>query len=102
MTNHLIVMLRKLQASSKTFVYVYKILHFCANPQKFQTLVPAKNSHLKITLFCEPYILVRVYPSKYFMGCVERQIKHEAKPSALLGLEMHSEYTISHLVYETI
>ena len=44
-TNHSIVMLRRLQAS-KTFVCVYKILHFCANLQKFQTLVPAKNSHL--------------------------------------------------------
>ena len=26
----------------------YKILHFWANPQKYQTLVPAKNSHLKV------------------------------------------------------
>ena len=25
----------------------YKILHFWANPQKYQTLVPAKNSHVK-------------------------------------------------------
>ena len=39
--------MRRLQAS-KTFVCMYKILHFCANPQKFQTLVPAKNSHLKV------------------------------------------------------
>ena len=38
MTNHSIVMLRRLQAS-KTFVCVYKILCFCANLQK---LVPAK------------------------------------------------------------
>jgi hypothetical protein len=27
----------------------YKILRFWANPQKYQTLVPAKNSHLKVT-----------------------------------------------------
>ena len=46
-TNHSIVMLRRLQAS-KSFVCVYKILHFCANPQKFQTLVPTKNSRLKV------------------------------------------------------
>jgi hypothetical protein len=26
----------------------YKILRFWANPQKYQTLVPAKNSHLKV------------------------------------------------------
>ena len=26
--------------------------------------------------------------------CVERLIKHRAKPSALLGLGAHSEYTI--------
>ncbi len=26
----------------------YKILHFWANPQKYQTLVPAENSHLKV------------------------------------------------------
>ena len=26
----------------------YKILRFSANPQKFQTLVHAKNSHLKV------------------------------------------------------
>jgi ABC-type transport system involved in Fe-S cluster assembly fused permease/ATPase subunit len=26
----------------------YKILHFWANPQKYQTLVTAKNSHLKV------------------------------------------------------
>ena len=26
----------------------YKILRFWANPQKYQTLVPANNSHLKI------------------------------------------------------
>ena len=30
--------------------------------------------------------------------CIERLIKHEVKPSALLGLETHSEYTISHKV----
>ena len=45
-TNHSIVILRILQAS-KTFVCVYKILHFCANLQKFQTS-PTKNSHLKV------------------------------------------------------
>ena len=47
MTNHSIVMLRRQQAS-KTFVCVYKILRFCANPQKFQIilLVPAKNKQL--------------------------------------------------------
>ena len=27
--------------------------------------------------------------------CVERLIEHEAEPSALLGLETHSEFTIS-------
>ena len=27
---------------------MYEILGFCANPQKFQTLVPTKNRHLKI------------------------------------------------------
>ena len=47
MTNHSIVMLTRLQAS-KAFVCVYKILCFCANPQKFQTLVPTKNGHLKV------------------------------------------------------
>jgi GTP cyclohydrolase II len=30
----------------------YKILRFWANPQKYQTLVPAKNSHLKSTQIC--------------------------------------------------
>jgi hypothetical protein len=28
----------------------YKILRFWANPQKYQTLVPTKNSHLKVTM----------------------------------------------------
>ncbi len=28
----------------------YKILRFWANPQKYQTLVPAKNSHLKVSI----------------------------------------------------
>ena len=28
--------------------YKYYILLFCANPQKYQTLVPANNSHLKV------------------------------------------------------
>ena len=42
-----IVMLRRLQVN-KPFVCAYKILRFCANPQKFQTLVPAKNSHFKV------------------------------------------------------
>ena len=51
MTNHSIVMLRRLQAS-KTIVCVYKILHFCTNLQKFQTLVPAKNCHLKVSKGC--------------------------------------------------
>ena len=37
MTYHSNVMLRRLQAS---IVCVYEILRFCANPQKFQTLVP--------------------------------------------------------------
>ena len=32
--------------------------------------------------------------------CVERIIRHEAEPSALLGLETHSEYTIS-VMYES-
>ena len=36
------VMLRRLQAN-KTFVCAYKILRFCANPQKFET---TKKSHL--------------------------------------------------------
>ena len=40
-------MLRRLQ-TSKTFVCVYTFLHLCANSQTFQTLVPAKNSHLKV------------------------------------------------------
>ena len=30
----------------------YKILRFWANPQKYQTLVPAKNSHLKVGSTC--------------------------------------------------
>ena len=34
-------MLRRLQAS-KTFVCAYKSLHFCANTQKFLTLVTAE------------------------------------------------------------
>ena len=50
MTNHSNVMLRRQQAS-KTFVCVYKILRFCANPQKFQTLVSANNSCLKVFTF---------------------------------------------------
>jgi hypothetical protein len=29
----------------------YKILRFWANPQKYQTLVPAKNSHLKVYMY---------------------------------------------------
>ena len=29
----------------------YKILRFWANPQKNQTLVPAKNSHLKVHMW---------------------------------------------------
>ena len=40
-------MLRRLQAN-KTFVCAYKILRFCGNPQKFQTLVPTKSSHFKV------------------------------------------------------
>jgi len=47
MTNNSLVMLKRLQAS-KIFVYVYKILRFCVNLQKFQTLVSAKNGHLKV------------------------------------------------------
>jgi len=50
-TNHSIALLRRLQAS-QTFVCVYKISRFCTNPQKFQTLVPAKNSHLKGSETC--------------------------------------------------
>ena len=34
--------------------------------------------------------------------CVERLIKHKAKPSALSGLETHSEYTVSHKVRSSI
>ena len=34
----------------KTNVYEYKILRFWANPQKYQALVPVKNSHLKVAL----------------------------------------------------
>ena len=30
--------------------YGYKNLHFWANPQKYQTLVPAKNNHLKVNM----------------------------------------------------
>ena len=32
-----------------TNVCGYKNLRFWANPQKYQTLIPAKNSHLKVT-----------------------------------------------------
>ena len=46
------MMLRRLQAS-KT-VCVYRILRFCASPQIFQTLVPAKNSHLNEQKWHEP------------------------------------------------
>ena len=31
--------------------YRYKILYFWANPQKYQTLVPTKNSHLKVVYY---------------------------------------------------
>ena len=31
----------------------YKILRFGGNPQKYQTLVPAKYSHLKVTKFVQ-------------------------------------------------
>ena len=34
-----------------TNVCEYKILRFLANPQKYQTLIPAKNSHLKVSLY---------------------------------------------------
>ena len=30
-------------------VFGYKFLRFWGNPQKYQTLVPAKNSHLKVS-----------------------------------------------------
>ena len=33
----------------------YKILRFWANPQKYQTLVPAKNSHLKVSGTYPPF-----------------------------------------------
>ena len=33
-----------------------------------------------------------------YSECILKLIKHEAKPSALLGLETHSKYTISHKV----
>ena len=46
-----IVMLRRLQGS-KTFVCAYKLLRFCTNTQKFQTLVPAKIVTLRYT--CRP------------------------------------------------
>ena len=55
MANHSIVMLTRLQAS-KAFVCVYKILCFCANPQKFQTLVPTKNGHLKVGQLCKTFL----------------------------------------------
>ena len=32
-----------------SFFYEYQILHFCANLQKYQTLITAKNTHLKVT-----------------------------------------------------
>jgi hypothetical protein len=37
----------------------YKILRFWANPQKYQTLVPAKNSHLKVitVILCAFYVV---------------------------------------------
>ena len=44
----------KIPFASATFCIIiandcgYKILRFGANPQKYQTLVPAKNSHLKV------------------------------------------------------
>ena len=68
MTNHSIVMLRRLQ-SSKTFVCVYKILCFCANPQKFQTLVPAKNSHLKGMCILPPTVQGGGAGQVFHSGC---------------------------------
>ena len=38
----------------------YNILRFWANPQKYQTLVPAKNSHFKVNTYrqsCSPPVL---------------------------------------------
>ena len=35
----------------------YKILHFWANPQKYQTLLSAKNSHLKVYRILVAYAL---------------------------------------------
>ena len=34
--------------AQRTYNCGYKILHFWANPQKYQTIVPTKNSHLKV------------------------------------------------------
>ena len=38
-----------------TKVCEYKTLHFKAKPQKYQTLVPAKNSHIKGIYKCLCY-----------------------------------------------
>ena len=49
----------------------YKILRFWANPQKYQILMPAKNSHLKISTYnmillmtCVWYSFPQVWPSR--------------------------------------
>ena len=36
----------------------YNILRFEANTQKYQTLVPARNSHLKVSAMAGPVIMV--------------------------------------------
>ena len=66
--NHSNVMLRRLQASR--FVCVYKILRFCANLQKFQTLVPANNSHLKVLTWVCMYVCT-------YMQIIYKKIKNE-------------------------
>ena len=42
-------------------------MRFCANPQKYQTLVPANNSHLKVDSACTP--LLTLLSTEYLVNC---------------------------------
>ena len=48
----------------------YKILHFWANPQEYQTLVPAKNSHLKVAFT----FVMRHFQRIWLLGSLQEAI----------------------------
>ncbi len=56
----------------------YKIFHFWANPQKYQTLVPAKNSHLKVCE-CSKMELSHHIIVGFFVASQRYKIKYQLK-----------------------